>query len=72
MDSSNLNWCNGLAGIVTPDLVWNLEKAANLADRHGDEGLASELRSWVSKLTRALNLREAGAEPAEQSEMWLG
>ena len=72
MDSPNLNWCNGLMGIVTPDLVWNLEQAADLADRHGDDGLAGELRSWVNKLTRTLNLREAGLEPTEQSEMWLG
>jgi hypothetical protein len=71
MEQLQPNWCNLLAGMVTPDLAEKLAQAARLAERQGEQELAADLRDWQRRVARALNL-EPDAAGGERPEVWLG
>jgi hypothetical protein len=71
MGQLHSNWCNLLAGVMTPDLADKLARAARLAESQGEHALAADLRDWHQRVAQALNL-EHEAEHSDRPEMWLG
>jgi hypothetical protein len=71
MEQLQPNWCNLLAGMVTPDLAEKLAQAARLAERQGEEELAADLRDWQRRVARALNLEHEPGQ-SDRPEMWVG
>lgn len=66
------NWCNWLAGVVTPELIQKLQVAATLAADAGEDDLAADLGSWVDRLSLALDEDERNTRTGDRSEIWLG
>lgn len=74
MDTSKANWCQLLAGTVTPELVARLREAADMAEDAGNQTLAEDLRRWEQRLLQALEIgrSESAKDDNSDSEIWLG